>query len=244
MAMFPIGSILPGVSIPRIPTQINFDYFLDRQSVIAYLGKKKAAALKRSGYRVMTVARRSIIRMGNARPRLRVMRDNPGVRITDLLARPDISRYQRSRLEERWFQVQFRPASIPPHPPHTHTAVGGRGRKVDGMFRKFITFAWDPGSESVVVGQAMPGGAWLATLHEFGGQQTMQAWAWVAPFRGGAGTGILAYYLPGRGPRRRDRWQLTGMSETFPYPARPYMEPAVVSLARNGEIKNQFRVSR
>jgi hypothetical protein len=241
--MFPIGAALPGVSIPRIPTQINFDYFLDRESVIAYLGKRKAQSLKRSGYRVMTVTRRSIRRMGAARPRLKVMRQNPGVRITDLLARQGISNYQRRKLEERWFEVQFKPASQPGTPPHTHTPVG-EGSKRDGMFRKFITFAWDQSTESVVVGQAMPGGAWLAGLHEFGGRQTMHAWAWVAPFRGGAGQGILSYYLPGRGPRRRDRWQLTGFTETFDYPARPYMEPAAVRCARDGTIRNQFRVSR
>lgn len=234
MAMFPIGSALPGVSIPRIPTQINFDYFLDRESVIAYLGKKKAAALKRSGYRVMTVARRSIKKMGGARPKLKIMRQNPGVRITDLLARDGLTRSQRRGLEERWFQIQFKPASVPPKPPHTHT----------GMFRNFITFAWDHSTESVVVGQAMPNGAWLAGLHEFGGLQTLQAWAWVAPFRGSAGQGILAYYAPGRGPKRRDRWQLTGMSETFEYPKRPYMGLAIQKLSENGTIKNQFRVAR
>lgn len=235
MTFLPAGRnpLLSGISgnLPGIPMRINFDYFLDREDVIARIGKAKAKRLRAVGYKVMQIARRSIKKQGFAQPKLKVMTNNPGVSLAQLMRRPDVKGKTRERLGERIFQIKFRPASLPGTPPHTHT----------GVMRRDIVFAYDPTSESVVVGSFMRGGAWLASLHEFGGSIQMQAWAFVPPFNRSMNFGILNWRRVGSVPRRRERWEPTKFRQTFSYPARPYMRTAINKAISTNAIPAQFR---
>lgn len=234
-AFLPVGNnpLLSGIStkMPGIPMRINFDYFLDREDVIARIGKAKARALTRVGLKVMQTARRSIKKMGMAKPKLKVMNDNPTVSLAQLLRRPDINERTKSRINERLFEIKFKPASPAGTPPHTHR----------GNLRRDIVFAYDPTSESVVVGSFMRGGAWLASLHEFGGSIQMQAWAYVPQFHRTMNFGILAWKRAGSSPRNISRWEPTRFRETFNYPARPYMRTAMHTALAKGSIPAQFR---
>lgn len=226
----PLGSGI-ATKLPGIPARINFDYFLDREDVIARIGKEKAKRLRKVGYKVMQMARRSIKKMGMAKPKLKVMRDNPGVSLAQLLRRPDIRERTKNRVADRMFEIKFKPASAPGTPPHTHM----------GVLRRDIVFAYDPTTESIVIGSFMRGGAWLASLHEFGGTMSMQAWAYVPQFHRTMNYGILAWKRVGTAPRKPARWEPTRFRETFNYPARPYMRTAMYTALASGAIPQQFR---
>jgi len=231
----PVGrqSLLSGIStkMPGIPMRINFESFLDREDVIAKIGKAKAKRLRSVGYKVMQTARRSIKKMGMAKPKLKAMRDNPGVSLAQLLRRPDVSKRTKAKVSERLFEIKFKPPSPAGTPPHTHR----------GTLRRDIVFAYDHTNESVVVGSFMIGGAWLASLHEFGGSIQMQAWAFVPPFHRTMTFGILSWMRIGKSPKKRDRWEPTRLRETFHYPARPYMRTAMHQALAKGSIPAEFR---
>jgi len=216
--------------------RLNFDYFLDRQDVINRIGAARAKSLRKVGYKVMQTARRSITRMGQAKPKLKIMRDNPGVPLSQLARREDVSKRTQRRLQERLFEIRTRPPSPAGTPPHTHT----------GVLRNNIVFAWDPTSESVVIGSFMRGGAWLASLHEFGGSQRMRAWAFSPPYARHMKYGILAWYRVGRQPRvtGKGNWEPTQMVRTWKYPKRPYMLPAGLKAMDKlpWEFRNAWRL--
>lgn len=234
MAFIPVGRnpLGQGISLkmPGIPMRINFDAFLDREDVIRRIGRAKAKRLRSVGYRVMQIARRSIRKFGFAKPKLRVMQNNPGVSMAQLLRRPDISTRTKNNIQDRLFEIKFRPPSQPGTPPHTHT----------GVMRRDIVFAYDFTTESVVIGSFMKGGAWLASLHEFGGSSQMQAWAYVPQFYRTMNYGILSWKRVGTSPRNVNRWEPTRFRQTFPYPARPYMRPAMNHAIASGVIPKQF----
>lgn len=226
------GGLAPGLSlrVPGVPTRINVQYFFDRKAVKDALDDATYWGLYRSGSIVMQMARRSIRQMGYAKPKLKAMKDNPGVPLRTLLNDPRIPNRSKTKIRERLFEIATRPPSAPGTPPHTHTNV----------FRRDIVYAYDPTSKSVVVGQHMNGGAWLAALHEFGGAMQMQAWAWVPKYPRSYTKGILSWYMVGRGPRNRERWTPTKWTQTFRYPSRPYMEPAIRRAVSEREIVRQF----
>lgn len=233
-----MGGGIPGVSIGgpiRIPTSINYKYFFDRSSVINAMDKAKRKALVRSGLAVMQIARRSIKRMGMAKPELKVMEENPDSSLRDLIGMSEASGNRRNAnaLRRRLLEIKAKAPSPPGTPPHTH-----RGNLRD---KPGIVFAYDPGSESVVVGQGSPSAAWLASLHEFGGSEDMVAWAWIPRWRGSYRSGILGWWRVGRGPRNASRWEQTRFRERRPYPARPYMRPAFAKAIASGRIASEFR---
>lgn len=213
-----------------IPMSVNVEYFFDRQRTKNALKKATYWGLYRSGSVVMQVARRSIKKMGMAKPMLKVMKDHPNTSLRDLLKDPAIPERSKRRVAERLFEIQTKPPSMAGTPPHTHL----------GTFRRDIVYAYDPGSESVVIGQFMQGGAWLAALHEYGGSMQMRAWAWIPRWPRSYTRGILAYYRQGTGPKRKDRWEPTKFTETFRYPARPYMRPAIYKAAATNDVVRQF----
>jgi hypothetical protein len=239
-----MGALLPsmpnlgaGLSLnagAKIPAGINYEYFFDRSRVINAMSKAKRAALYKGGSVVMQIARRSITRMGMARPKLKVMTENPDQSIRDLIGMSEASgnRRQANQLRERLLQIQARRPSDPGTPPHTH-----RGNLRD---RPGIVYAYDPTSESVVVGQGSPSIAWLAALHEFGGTEQMIGWAWIPRWPRSYRAGIIGYWRVGRSPKRLNRWEQTSFRENIPYPERPYMRPAFAKAISTGRIAKEF----
>jgi hypothetical protein len=239
-----MGALLPsmpnlgaGLSLnagARIPAGINYEYFFDRSRVINAMSKAKRAALYKGGSVVMQIARRSIKRQGMARPKLQVMNENPDQTIRDLIGMSEASgnRRQANQLRRRLLEIQAKAPSAPGTPPHTH-----RGNLRD---RPGIVYAYDPTSESVVVGQGSPSIAWLAALHEFGGTEQMIGWAWIPRWPRSYRAGIIGYWRVGRSPKRLNRWEQTSFRENVPYPERPYMRPAFAKAISTGRIAKEF----
>lgn len=238
MALLPAGRNPFGPAInfnmPGIPSGINYKYFFDRAAVKGAMSKTTHKALYRAGSVVMQIARRSIKRMGMAKPRLKVMQENPDATIRDLIGMSEASgnRRQANQLRKRLLEIQAKAPSPPGTPPHTH-----RGNLRD---KPGIVYAWDPISESVVVGQGSPSAAWLASLHEFGGREQMRGWAWIPRWPRSYRNGIIGYWRVGREPQRKERWEPTSFYEAMPYPERPYMRPAMRQAVASGRIAAEF----
>ena len=238
MALIPAGRNPYGGAIsmrmPGIPSGINYDYFFDRAAIKNALKPAVHKGLYRAGSVVMQIARRSIKRQGMARPKLKVMQENPDSTLRDLIGMSEAigNRRQTNQLRRRLLEIQAKAPSAPGTPPHTHK---GNLRDKPG-----IVFAWDPTSESVVVGQGSPSAAWLASLHEFGGREQMRGWAWIPRWPRSYRNGIIGYWRVGREPRRKDRWEQTSFYESVPYPERPYMRPAFRKAIASGRIAKEF----
>lgn len=235
----PYGSVMQ-LRMPGIPAGINYNFFFDRATVKSSLSKMKHAALYKAGSVVMQIARRSIKRMGMAKPRLKVMTENPDSSLRDLIGMSEAggNKRQANQLRRRLLEIQAKAPSAPGTPPNTHK---GNLRDKPG-----IVYAWDGTSESVVVGQGSPSIAWLASLHEFGGREQMRGWAWIPRWPRSYRNGIIGYWRVGRTPGRTNRWAQTNFLEMVPYPARPYMRPAFRQAIDSGrvaaEFANRFRV--
>jgi hypothetical protein len=224
----PLGSGLSGSM--GIPMRINFDFFFDRASVQQALDKAIYRGLYRTGSVLMQISRRSIKKMGMAKPKLAVMRANPDSTLRQLLARSDVSTRTKRKISDRLFEIRFKPPSQAGTPPHTHL----------GTLRRSITYQYDPSTESVVVGAFMDGAPYIASLHEHGGTQRMAAWAWIPRYDRGY-KGILSWYRVGKGPRNAANWQLTSsFRQTFVYPQRAFMFPAMMEGIRRGRIPKEF----
>lgn len=229
----PFGSVI-STKMPGIPSAINYDYFFDRAAIQKRMDAATHKALYRSGSIVMQIARRSITRMGMAKPKLKIMNENPDASLRDLIWRTEATGDKRNNraLRERLLQIQAKAASQPGTPPHTHK---GNLRDKPG-----IVYAFDPISESVVIGQGSPSIAWLASLHEFGGTEQMRGWAWIPRWPRSYRAGIIGYWRVGREPKRKDRWEPTRFFESVPYPDRPYMRPAIAKAIASKDIVKQF----
>lgn len=229
-------ALLPSIKpAGPMPVRISFDFFFDRPAVQNALDKATHRGLYKSGSVVMQIARRSIKKMGMAKPKLAVQKNFPGASLRDLLRFSDkmVSKAAKNKIRERIFEIKRRDASPIGTPPHTHL----------GTLRKSIVFAYDPSSQSVVVGGFMDGIPRIVSLHEFGGMQTMQAWAWIPDNKANNYRGIIGWWALGRRPRLQpSRWQEMGPQwrETFNYPARPYMRPAMFEAIRRNDIVRQF----
>ena len=213
-----------------IPMRINVDFFFDRASVQKALDRAIYWGLYRAGSVVMQISRRSIKKMGMAKPKLAVMRANPDATLKQLMMRKDINTRTKRQFAARIFEIKFKPPSQAGTPPHTHL----------GTLRRSITYQYDPSTESVVVGAFMDGAPYIAALHEHGGTQRMAAWAWIPRYDRGY-KGIISWYRIGKGPRNARNWQLTeSFRQTFVYPARPFMFPAMMASVRSGRIAKEF----
>ncbi|NBW12518.1 MAG: hypothetical protein EBR82_31250 [Caulobacteraceae bacterium] len=234
MSAFGSATVFEQRIAPRVPgvtMHIRFEMFLDRQDVIARIGKAKAKTLSRLGLTLMHMARRSIKKQGLAKPQLKVQRDNPGVTLAQLTQRSDLSARTRTQVLKRLAEVRNPKHSTAGSPPFTHT----------GFLRDSILFGYDARTESVVIGSGRPKSAWLASLHEFGGFQTMRAWAYVPQTSGSWRTGLLAWKRLNEAPKNQDRWAPTRLRETRPYPARPFMGATLHNAIRSGRIPSEFR---
>lgn len=232
MSFLPPGESPLGLGLSGsmgIPVRINFDFFFDRASVQAALDKAIYRGLYRAGSVVMQISRRSIKKMGMAKPKLAVMRANPDATLRQLMSRNDVSTRTKRKLEKRLYEIRFKPPSQAGTPPHTHA----------GTLRRSITYQYDPSTESVVVGAFMDGAPYIASLHEHGGTQQMQAWAWIPRYDRGY-KGIISWYRVGKGPKSKANWQITSFRKTFPYPQRPFMFPAMLEGVRRGRIAQEF----
>jgi hypothetical protein len=231
-------ALLPSIQPGEIPVRINFDFFFDRAGVASGISKAKRAGLYKAGSVVMQIARRSIQRKGMARPKLAVMKKHPKMPLSVI-----VDAYGRSskisrmiiadKIQQRINEIKSRYPSPANSPPFTHT----------GALRNSITYAYDPGSESVVIGGFMPGIARIVSLHEHGGTQTMQAWAWIPRKTDRRAAGIIGWWAVGRKPRlRRGRWEQMGPQwiRDFTYPKRPYMAPALMEGIKRGRIPKGF----
>lgn len=236
MTFLPVGGggLGPGISlnVPGVPSRINFNYFLDRESVIAQIGKLKAKALSRAGLKVRQTAQKSITKMGMAKPKLREMEANKGVPLNQLLRDPSIPDRRKRLIEKRLREIREQRASVPGTPPNTHK----------GTLRRDIAFAWDATSESVVIGSFMRGGAWIASLHEFGGREQMRMWAWIPRWPETYTRGIIGYWRIGRSPQKPQNWEPTNFLEMRDFPQRSYMQPAIRKCVANKSVVNSFRV--
>jgi hypothetical protein len=212
-----------------IPMRISFEMFFDRASVQKALDKAIYWGLFRAGSVVMQISRRSIKKMGMAKPELKVMRANPGVSLRQLLARNNVNTRTKRKIQERLFEIRFKPPSQAGSPPHTHA----------GTLRNSIVFGYDTSTESMLIGSFMDGAPYIASLHEHGGTQQMAAWAWIPRYDRGY-KGILAWYRVGKGPKSKANWQITSFRKTFPYPQRPFMFPAMLEGVRRGRIAQEF----
>jgi hypothetical protein len=233
-------ALLPSIRPAQVPVTINFDFFFDRAGVAAGLSKAKRAGLYRSGSIVMQTARRSIQKMGMARPKLAVMKRHPKMPLSVIAqSYGQSSKVSRmiiaDKIQQRINEIKFKPPSKPNTPPHTHGA--------QAQLRRSITYAFDPVNESVVVGGFMTGIPQLVSLHEYGGTQVMDAWAWIPRKTDRYQPGLIAWYAVGRQPRfRRGRWEKMGgqWRRTFSYPPRPYMRPALAEEVASGRIPKAF----
>ncbi|MBU6221755.1 MAG: hypothetical protein KGR24_03310 [Planctomycetes bacterium] len=219
-----------------VPVRINFEGFLDRAAVKAVLDEKTRRSLIKCGLIIMQNARRSIKKMGMAKPKLKEQTTYEGASLQDLLTFGDnmVSKRAKNRIRDRLFEIRFRPPSRPGTPPHTHL----------NTLRNSITFEYDQKTESVVVGGFMDGIERVVSLHEFGGMQSMSAWAWIPEPGRSYRRGIIGYWAIGRKPRLNPgRWEEMGPQwrKTFNYPARPYMKPAMLKAIKEKEIVRQFK---
>ena len=255
-------ALLPSITPAQVEVRIKFSMFFDRAGVAAGISKAKRAGLIKAGLAVMQIARRSIKKMGMARPVLKVQKTYPNLSLSQISQLPGatterlgvirdgrgrflkgsgglssrdglITESDRQKVLQRLHEIRFRPPSRAPNPPHTH----------QNTLRNSITFDYEPSTESVVVGGFMEGIPRIVSLHEYGGTQQMQAWAWI-PTKGRTySRGIIGWWAVGRRPHLRpERWQEMGSQwvQSFDYPARPYMRPALVRGIASGRIPRGF----
>lgn len=244
--LIPRGGNVLGFSlnVPQIPCGVNVDYFFDRAAVRQALGEMKAKAFYQAGRVVFQLARRSIVRKGMARPKLKVMKTYSNMSLRSI-SRLDlmkgsksqggkITESDRRKVLERIAQIKEQKPSSPGSPPFTH-----RGNLRD---KPGIVFALGESRESVVIGPMLVDANMtrIAYLHEFGGSQRMRAWMWVPRWPRSYRTGIVGHWPVGSRPAKGERWAMTETIGTFRYPARPYMRPAMMRAIESGRIAKEF----
>lgn len=228
----PFGAALGGFRIPSISMRVTTSMFFDRAAVKSSLSAMEFKALSKGSMRIKDYAKRSIRKMGMARPPLRIMRDNPGVRMAVLAARPTTNNRTRNNLNQRILEIQTRPPSAPGTPPNTHVPYS----HMLGFRRNLWNF-YDHMTHSAVVGPSRKG-KMLPYLHEFGGQQTLQVWVYNNRYAGGPA--IVRNMPTGQLPLNPDRWTVTAQRRRVNYPERPYMDPAMRRAIANGDLAKAF----
>lgn len=238
MAIFPTGNLFPGMGggfrIPGVAMRASTSFFFDRAAVKNALTQMQFAALTKGSLRIKDYAKRSIRKQGMAKPPLKVMRDNPGATLRDLERLPGLRPHTRLALQDRVREIRTRPASAPGTPPHTHVPYG----HMLGFRRNLWNF-FDPMTESAVVGPSKKG-RMLPYLHEFGGTQMLNTWAYIPQYPR-AYTPIVTRMSVGQRPRNSNLWAgPVGSARSARYPERPYMFPAMMRAVRNGDLAKAF----
>lgn len=150
-------------------------FFFDRQRVIDSLDKAKRSRLAKQGAIVRTFARRSI------RPARRKS-------LADMTENERIAFDVRSRIAVASGQPK-------PQLPFASSKPGQPPRNRTGLLRDKILFAYDPQSESVVVGPALlNGGTGAPETLEFGGRNDRGVFVEPRPFMRPAMTASIARY--------------------------------------------------
>jgi hypothetical protein len=229
----PFGAALSGgFRIPSISLRVSTSFFFDRDAVKSSLSAMELKALSKGSMRIKDYAKRSIRKMGAGRPRLKIMKDNPGVALAALASRPTTSQRTRRTLQTRIMEIQTRPPSRPGTPPHTHVPYS----HMLG-FRRNLWNYFDPQTRSAVVGPSKKG-KMLPYLHEFGGTQTLSVWVFRNRYPGGQV--ITRTGATGDRPRNSAMWQVTSQRRTVTYPERPFMHPAMMRAVANGDLAKAF----
>lgn len=215
---------------PRIPVTIQTRFFFDRAAVKQALGKLKHYGCSRSSLLVRRTAQKSIRKVGAARPELKVMAQNRGTPLVQLLKIPGLRQSTMEGLQVRIFEIKNRPPSAPGTPPHTHVPHS----QMLG-FRRNIYNAMDPSMQSAVAGPSAKGSdPGIPHLHEFGGNRSLtayhyqhsrsqrQVWhrkklKWVSE--------LVRYADPRKPPG--GRWVPLSAKMPVVYPERPFMRPAL-----------------
>lgn len=215
-------ALFPGLSlrVPSIPTTISTRMFFDKAEVKAALTEMERYALSRGTLLIRRTAQKSINKVGSARPKLRIMRENPNIPMATLLQNPDLSWRTRKGLQIRIRELRFPPSSPPGTPPYTHVPSS----HMLG-FRRNLYNAVDITTKSGVVGPSKKGEEWdIPRLHEFGGWKKLKMWVW-KPKRPRYKRPIIKMTSMRGDPK--SNWIDTGRTEAAYYPARPFMQPAL-----------------
>lgn len=223
-----------GFKIPSVGLRVNTSMFFDRAAIQASLSQMDRKALTKASLRVKDHAKRSIKKQGLAKPPTKLMQANPGVGLRMLAAMPNISPKQRKALLGRIHEIKTKPASPAGTPPHTHVPYG----HMLGFRRNLWNF-YDASTVSAVVGPSRKG-KMLPYLHEFGGTQMLEAWAWKPKYPLRTGKMYMKWLSPGDKPRDPSKWVPFRAKRLFRYPARPFMQPALKKAIRNGDIAKAF----
>lgn len=219
--------LFPGLNLrtPRIPVTIQTRFFFDRAAVKNALSNMEYAALTKASMLVRDTAVKSIKKVGNARPQLKIMKDNPNVSMSVLVNTPGISKSTVRGLKLRMAEIKFPPASPPGTPPFTHVPSSKKNRHMLG-FRVNLYNAFDPVTKTAVVGPTKKGADWgIPNLHEFGGKKTLVEYVWRPKYP--RYKTILTKWATPLEPLD-GQWTPTGRTKSANYPARPYMLPAMV----------------
>jgi len=233
--------------IPKVAFAASVENFFDREKVIKALDRMTYRSLMKGSARVKDYARKSIKKMGLARPRLKVMNRFPSVPLA-VLANPrkrrnyeyfnyEVSDRDRRAAMQRAREISQRPASKPGDPPHTHVPWG----HMLG-FRRNLWNYFDPSTKSAVAGPSHKGRR-LPYLHEFGGTVRRNYWIFQqqTPNRRGMMRSPIFWSLPeGAEPRDKTRWAKAAQFDTAVYPKRPFMKPAMRKAIAKGDIRNAF----
>lgn len=206
---------------PRIPVTIQTRFFFDRAAVKNALSNMEYAALTKASMLVRRTAAKSIKKVGAARPQLKIMKDNEGVPMAVLVNTPGISKSTARGLKLRMAEIKVPPASPPGTPPYTHVPSS----HMLG-FRRNLYNAYDPATKTAVAGPTKKGADWgIPHLHEFGGKKTLVEYVWRPKYP--RYKTILTKWATPLEPLD-GQWTPTGRTKSAPYPARPYMLPAMV----------------
>lgn len=233
---FPIGGHgFGGIKVPGVGLRVHTGMFFDRAAIQASLSQMDYDALTKASLRVKDYAKRSIKKMGLAKPPIQLMKDNPGVALRVLAAMPNIHPKQRTALLKRIYEIKKKPPSQAGTPPNTHVPYG----HMLGFRRNLWNF-YDQQTSTAVVGPSKKGKQ-LPYLHEFGGTQLLEAWLWKPRYPLRNGKTYVKYLGVGDRPRDPSKWIAVRAKKTARYPARPFMHPALVKAIRKGDIAKAFK---
>jgi hypothetical protein len=226
-----------GIKIPGVALRINVNMFFDRSGVINALTDMEKRALTKGSMRIKDRAKRSIKKQGMAKPALKIMKDNPGLGLNDLLRLSTLKPATRRAIQQRIREIKTKPPSAPGTPPHTHVPYG----HMLG-FRRNLWNVYDLQTHSAVVGPSQKG-RMLPYLHEFGGSVTLKTWVFKPqiPTKSGVMRSPIIWKLPaGHAPGDQSKWQTASGSQTVKYPARPFMYPALLAAISSGDLAKAF----
>lgn len=223
-----------GIKLPKLAMRASVKLFFDKADVIAALTEAERKGLSKGSLRVKDHAKKSIKRMGNARPKLKVMKDNPNLSLSQIAMMPGISNRTRNAVLQRIREIKTKPPSPPGTPPHTHVPWG----HMLGFRRNLWNFVVLE-TKSAVVGPSKKG-RMIPYLHEFGGSMQMKTWVWKPRWTGGMKSPIILKRLAGDVPKNANRWMVAPGTESVTYPERPYMYPALLKAIARGELAKAF----